>query len=207
MCHSRLSHGVSSASPIPPLQSVFSNGVVDNAKHGEHAVSRACGPAKMCLKSCSRQRSVVAGHPKKKRGVGAPHAGCSWSRTHQTSPIVKARGACCPPCHQPGLVAITQVCLDRCLQCITPRMLGSTAVCWVASLYRCHAYREDNNQTASVEHVVPLPARETHRPMPELERRTANPARQISPGVAQEGAGARLFPGAPRRRTGISSGW
>ena len=45
-----------------------------------------------------------------------------------------------------------------------------------------------------------------YRPLPELEHHTENPARHVSPGVAQEGTGARPDPGPlPSRSEGFST--
>ena len=46
----------------------------------------------------------------------------------------------------------------------------------------------------SVEHVAPLPAWKACRPVPDLERDIADPARHSSFGIAKEGTGVRPNP-------------
>lgn len=77
--------------------------------------------------------------------------------------------ACGPPSHPRGPILKTLVRLDRYLQCIVFRVLGSAVDCWVVEGCRCRDSREGLNQNTSVEHLEPLPAWKTYHPVPKLE--------------------------------------
>ncbi|CAN0571437.1 unnamed protein product, partial [Laminaria digitata] len=108
------------------------------------------------------------------------------------------------PSHPRRPNAKTRVGLDRCLQCVPSGMQGSTVDRWAAEWCRCRASRKSLNHTTSVEHVAPLPTWKTYRPVPEMKRYTADPARHSTCSIAKEVTGTRPVPRPPPLRPGRS---